>query len=350
MDLKRIKMKILKYLLIALSCSGALVSCEAEEMPFLQLKDTNVYFDNNTSNFDPQVPESASKFKVPVILAGIPGTFPVTVNIVVDTVGQANPAKEGVDYTIDSKTLVFEGGYGVGYVTIRPIDNTVRQATRTFDLIIESTTPVLKPNPSNRITISILDDEHPLEYLSGDYLVSAKDVVYTGQTIQFNVKITTDNEDDNAVYIENMPLYALPGTMGKVKMMVDPETGKCYVPTAQSAGTFTYEDASGDIGVYRCTSYTNPEDGKDYIQLDKENNIDVDYLDGGNRFRFNDWIGSFAISGSFSGNIFFVFEGMEITRIGGAALSVTNPPLLPTTHFLKEKNSIEKLRINYSKK
>lgn len=338
-------MKILKYLMIALSCSGVLFSCEAEKAPYLQLKDANVYFDNNTSNFNPQVPESTPKFRVPVILAGIPGTFPVTVNIVVDTVGQANLAREGVDYTIDNKTLIFEEGYGIGYVTIRPIDNTIRQATRTFDLVIESTTPVLKPNPSDRITISILDDEHPLQYLAGDYQVSGKDIVYTGQVIRFNVKITTDNEDDHAVYIENIPLYAMPGTMDKIQMLVYPETGKCYVPTAQSGGTFTYEDVSGDIGVYRSTSYINPDDGQEYIQLDKENNIDIDFLDGGKRFRFNDWIGSFAISGGFAGRIFFVFEDMEMVRVGNADAAADCPPLLPAGYFPKDNGDSGKLRL-----
>lgn len=329
-------MKIFKYFSIAFCCIGGFCSCEQEHAPYLKLRDANVYFDLNTSRFNPSVMENVSKLKVPVILAGIPGTLPVTVIVATDTTGHEHPALEGVDYTIKEKTLYFEDGYGVQYIDVRPINREDRQPTRTFDLVIQSTDPELLYNPDHRITVSILDAGHPLLYMCGDYLVTARDIVWTGQVVDFSVQITPDPDDDNAVYIENVPLVAMPGTL-KFRMRVDADAGMCYID-GQECGDFELNGVPGGIGLYYSYTYINPEDGEEYFDYDTEGVIKVNYLNGGKKFQLRDLIGAYVISGQYKGKFFFLYEDMVLNRMESPA-SAQSLPAMPAAWNYENKLS-----------
>lgn len=317
-------MKI-QHIAFALGFLITTISCQENKIPYLKLKDANVYFDNQANRFIPNVYESAKKFKVPIILAGIPGSHPVSVTVTTDTAGHLNPAVEGVDYTLPNKTIEFKNGYGTQYIELGLIDNDIRQESRTFDLVIESTTPELKPNPSNRITITIMDDEHPLLYLCGTYEVSAIDIVYTGKPIEFDVIVSPDPKDDNAVYIENIPLFAIPGTLPKLKLVVDISSQKCHIPGKQMVGNFTYQGESGNVTAYHFFGYTNPDDGKEYLDID-DDAIPGNILNGGKTFRLTEWMGAMATSGKFDGNIFFVYDNFTMNRTSDSQ-SMTNDPI-----------------------
>lgn len=305
-------MKIFKYILIAISCYGLLLSCQEDKMPYLKLKDASVYFDLNTSRFDPTVVETASRLKVPLYLAGVPGTPPVSVTIVTDTTGIQNPAIEGVDYTIKEKTVTFEEGYGTQYIDVYPVNNEERQPNRSFKLLISSTSKELRYNPTKEITITIVDGGHPLLYMKGAYKVTARDIVYTGGQISFNVMINPDPDDDNAVYVENVPLAVIPQNF-RFKMIVNAANGICSVPHGQDYGSFNHENLSGGIGFYYSFIFTEGENN--LVDYDEDVDITFNYLDEGKRLVANSIVGAYVISGANKGAIFFVLENMVMEKI-----------------------------------
>lgn len=307
-------MRILKYILIATSCCGALLSCKEDKMPYLKLKDANVYFDLNTSRFDPSVVETASKLKVPLILAGMPGTYPVSVTVETDTSGIENPAIEGIDYTIREKTVTFEEGYGTQYIEVNPINNEERQPNRSFKLMISSTSKELVPNPANKITITIVDGGHPLLYMKGAYKATAIDRYYTGERVSFNVSITPDPDDDNAVYVENIPLILVSQNL-RFKMVVNAANGTCTVPADQDFGSFNEGGRYGDLGFYYSFIYQDEESGNYIVDYDEDVDITFKYLNGGNRLEANSIVGAYCISGPNKGQIFLIFEDLAFERI-----------------------------------
>lgn len=306
-------MRKLKYILIALSCCGAFLSCDRDKTPYLKLKDANVYFDLNTSRFDPSVVETASKLKVPLLLAGVPGTPPVTVTVDTDTTGIENPAIEGVDYTIKEKTVTFKEGYGTQYIEVNPINIEERQPNRSFKLLISSVSKDLIHNPADQITITIVDGGHPLLYMKGAYKVTARDRLYTGQLVNFNVSITPDPDDDNAVYVENMPLVLVSQNL-RFKMIVNATNGICTVPADQDFGSFNEGGHYGNIGFYYSFIYQD-ENNNYVVDYDEDVDITFKYLNGGNRLEANSIVGAYSISGTDKGQIFLVFEDLVLERI-----------------------------------
>lgn len=307
-------MRKLKYILIALSCCGAFLSCDRDKTPYLKLKDANVYFDLNTSRFDPSVVETASKLKVPLLLAGVPGTPPVTVTVETDTTGIENPAIEGVDYTIKEKTVTFEEGYGTQYIEVNPINNEERQPNRSFKLLISSTSKELIHNPADKITITIVDGGHPLLYMKGAYKVTARDRYYTGEVVNFNVQIVPDPDDDNAVYVENMPLVLITQNL-RFKMVVDAANGICTVPHDQDFGSFNENGRYGDLGFYYSFIYEDEASGNYVVDYDEDVDITFRYLNEGKRLETSDIVGAYSISGPYKGTIFIIFESMSLERI-----------------------------------
>ena len=93
----------------------------------------------------------------------------VTVDVSVE--GISNPAVEGTDFTILSKTV--SAGVGETVITITPIDNTVFQGDKQFKLIIKSNSKSYSISAQNTMTITISDDEHPLKAWIGTYKVAA---------------------------------------------------------------------------------------------------------------------------------------------------------------------------------
>lgn len=314
-------MRILKYILIAISCCGTLLSCEKDKMPYLRLKNANVYFDLNTSRFDPSVVETASKLKVPLILAGMPGTYPVSVTVETDTTGIENPAIEGIDYTIREKTVTFEEGYGTQYIEVNPINNEERQPNRSFKLLITSTSKELRPNPANEITITIVDGGHPLLYMKGAYKATGIDRYYTGEIASFNVSITPDPDDDNAVYVENIPLVLVSQTL-RFKMIVNAANGICTVPHDQDFGSFNEGGHYGSLGFYYSFIYQDEESGNYVVDYDEDRDITFKYRNNGKRLEANSLVGAYSISGPDKGTIFLIFENLVLEKIDNTTSSL----------------------------
>ena len=295
-------MYILKYFIGLWIVACVFTSCESNDQSYLTMKDASVYFDTDQSRFVPSVGEDNKVLKVPLILAGIPGTFPITVTVEVDTMDLANPAKEGVDFTVKKKTISFEEGYGVKYVEIHTIDNLVKNPVKQFKLKIVETSIPLNSNTENSITVSLLDNEHPLQYLFGTYRAAGLDV-FANKVERFNMIMSADPDDDSMVLIEGFPATPLM----RAKLRIDMDTKQCWIIGAQIV---TDNDPEyGLVMLCRCFRKDDGYLGHDY------NDVPGVIDENGTKFTFTDWVGAVIISeGANQGAAFFTYKDLTLEK------------------------------------
>lgn len=295
-------MKLLKYISGFLVILPAFISCDSNDQPYLNVKDANLYFDTDQSKFVPNISESNKTLKVPIILAGIPGTYPITVTIGIDTTNATNAAKEGVDFIIKKKTITFEEGYGIKYVEIKTLDNTEKGPSKQFDLTFDSVSRPLKNNPSNKITITILDDEHPLQQLFGIYHASGLDVFTAGKTDKFNITMSADPTDDATVLISGFPT----ATNVQFKLRIDLESKQCWLPGGQELGK---DPLYGLVVLCRCFK---KEDG--YLGFDYDD-VPGTISDNYTEYLFTNWLGAVVVGeGEHYGAAFFAYKDFKMVK------------------------------------
>jgi len=95
-----------------------------------------------------------------------------TVTLTIDTVGLGDAAaKEGIDFTVSSKSLTVEVGEDNG-ATITPIDNAVFTGNKKFYVVISASSSSLI-SAQKKFLVTIADDEHPLKTWLGSFTVTA---------------------------------------------------------------------------------------------------------------------------------------------------------------------------------
>jgi len=155
-------MKNIHYILL-LVVMIITASCSLNEPQMFSEKDSSVMFDKKSST---SIGEKNGTFKIPVVLAGIPGSGNVTASIEV-VPGNDYKAIEGKDFVIENKNLSFPQGYGVDTVKITIKDNSVFEGDKTFKLKLSSAN--VKVGSYSEVVVTIADDEHPLALVIGDY-------------------------------------------------------------------------------------------------------------------------------------------------------------------------------------
>lgn len=237
------------YILMLLGLMLILPSCDTNEADYLSKGNSSVMFDSKASK---TVKEDGGIFKLPVILAGLPSNNQVAVKFEVDI--ENSLAKEGVDFVIKSKELIFSEGFGVQNLEIEIIDNDLYEGDKTFSVQIASVSGA-RIGALDKLQITIVDDEHPLAIILGgynqaDYLLkdgSLKDV--------YPISINSIPGSITKVAIQN---FWNGGT--EIIAEVDLETNEIsilpgqtiYVDKTYGAAIAVYIDAAA--GVYDTTS------------------------------------------------------------------------------------------------
>jgi hypothetical protein len=135
-----------------------------------------IMFDSGTSviGFEKSsliLTENGAGGSVNLYLGAAEGVAATDVVLQVSVEGIANPAVEGTDFTLSSKSVSVSGG--VTAVTITPIDNSVFQGNKQFKLLIASNSKNYSISAQSSVTVTITDDEHPLKTWIGSYTVAA---------------------------------------------------------------------------------------------------------------------------------------------------------------------------------
>lgn len=222
-------MKKFNYILGAL-VAGAMTftSCDLNNSPKFNDADAFVAFTKTTISAE----ETSGSVEVPVLLTSLAGLEGKAV-IEVDT---ASTAVEGVHYIIEGETSVaFTKETPTQKLKVKIVDNT--EFTGDVKLVLNITSVEgVNLGKNTACTITIVDDEHPLGYLLGDYKLQSESNF--GGTVEDIVTLYKDENDINTVWIGNM----VPGgTSEKVYGIVNEDKTIISIPVDQTiAKSSTY--------------------------------------------------------------------------------------------------------------
>lgn len=172
--------------------------------------------------------EHLSAVNAEVVLASVPGAASTTVTVATAYEGLANPAVEGIDYTIASKEVTTSGG--VAQVVITPINNEDFTGDKSFYLFIVENSAGYDRGANDTLLVTIKDDEHPLGQWIGEYVVSSVSYLSPGEYDEtWLVTTEPDPEDVNHLIIkgiggeEGAPIIA---TLNMDEMTISVEPGQ----------------------------------------------------------------------------------------------------------------------------
>ena len=136
--------------------------------------------------------------------------------------GIAKPAVENTDYTISTKSV--DVPVGVVEVTITSINNAIYEGNKKFYVTIESNSADYAIAAQNTVTVTLVDDEHPLKAWIGTYSVAAASYGSPGAwDEEWTVVTTAVSGSDtklNFTGISGMK-DAIVGTLDKTAMTVE---------------------------------------------------------------------------------------------------------------------------------
>lgn len=138
--------------------------------------------------------ENAASGSVNVYLGAETGKAATDVSLSVSIANIAQPAIEGKDFTLSSKTVSV--GVGETAVTITPLNNEVFEGNKKFYLIVASNSKNYSIADQDTLTVTIVDDEHPLKAWIGSYKVAAASYGNPGEwDEEWNVTISAHPTD-----------------------------------------------------------------------------------------------------------------------------------------------------------
>lgn len=215
-------MKKLNYILILLVIT-AFFACKQEDILFTQDM-ANVGFYGETASmleFDKSL-NGKDELVVQILVTAVKNSPSCDVTFDVDNswyqeingayysiangdTTQVNPAVEGVDFTIiGNKTVTVPDGYGYAPVTIAAIDNNYYDplGNKSFRLKITGNSLGYDVSSESVMTVTIIDDDHPLGWFVGNYDLAATQS-FNGDD-QYPVLITTVEGEPDKVKIYGM--------------------------------------------------------------------------------------------------------------------------------------------------
>ena len=253
-------MKSLKYIILSVIAVALSTSCEKNYPVSFNPEDTFVSFEVSSASLEENATEA---IRIPIILAGVPGGTSVTATVGVSTEGIAAPAVEGEDFRILNKEISFTDGYGTEYVEIVPIDNSTNDGNKSFILTIESVTPELSmESVQNTVTITLIDDEHPLAYLFGNWAFTGVDPISGPVTSTCVIGASGESVDEIAIdYGTPNPIYAkVEKVNGYTYIRFYPfqDLGVisgytcrfCWAEVDLNSGTFDYDPTREVVAIY----------------------------------------------------------------------------------------------------
>lgn len=195
---------IYKYIACAFALTAALSCSELNQTPVFEDSKSFVAFGQTSYS----VSEDAGTLSIPVTLAS-PDAKKVTVAYSVAD----STAKEGVNFALvdESAVLVYDGTSYVQNIEIdiTNIATTAEQSGYTGDLVFTVTLESagdLDLGYNKTCTVKILDLDHPLAAILGEYKVSAK--YYQGTPCEWSLTFTNDPEDVTVVWIDFPTMFS----------------------------------------------------------------------------------------------------------------------------------------------
>ncbi|MCK9310687.1 MAG: hypothetical protein M0P26_00250 [Bacteroidales bacterium] len=240
--------------------------------------------------------ENSDSILVPVVVGALKGSPAITVSYEVEL----GTAVEGVDFTVENSSLSFTDGFGTQYIVIRPVDNSVFEGDKAFKIILTSNSVGYPFGSMSEVTVTLVDDEHPLKLVLGDYIFAGSDA--WGDP--FSVNITTSAVEGDLTQI-SFPLVDLIGysapaedlVYASVDLTKNPKEFKIKI--GQSFDTWGYGPCK--IQGFKADE-TELSDG-DYV---------TGTVDDSGNITMNEMLGVVITSGSYEGASFVIYGSGSI--------------------------------------
>ncbi len=207
-------MKMIKYIAIIAVGLMLFTACEQEDHLFDESMSAVGFYGEKASVLEVDNTNAGrDSIVVQILVTALTDAPSISVDFEVDTTGIANPAVEGVDFeTITEKSVTLSKGWGYYPITIKAIDNDTydENGNKSFKLKIVNNSLDYDLSSEDEITITIVDDDHPLGWLFGDYNVS---VVETANgSNEYSLSISSIEGETGRVKIYGMagPPYGPP--------------------------------------------------------------------------------------------------------------------------------------------
>ncbi|MGE5350311.1 MAG: Calx-beta domain-containing protein [Actinomycetota bacterium] len=200
-------------------------------------------------------------------LGGVSGTASTDVALSVSVDGLANPAIEGTDFTLSTKSVSLP--VGTAAVTVNPINNDIYQGNKQFRVSISSNTKNYSLAVQKSIVVTIVDDEHPLKPWIGTYDVEAVSYYAPGAYDEAWVVTTTGGDTPSTLLATGIAFGNAPVVIefNTDDMTVEIESGQSLgdidEPDGPYAGSiyFATDEIIDDAGDYTETSFLTAAEG-----------------------------------------------------------------------------------------
>ncbi|MGN0195549.1 MAG: Calx-beta domain-containing protein [Candidatus Cryptobacteroides sp.] len=253
---------ILKFATLSVASVVAFASCNLNDYPVFDDNDAFVKMEKSSIS----VEENAKTVSIPVSLVAVN-----TVGVAVPYTIESDKAVEGVNYrlTEPSAVLTFDGTERYKDIVIEIIDK-----PGSVDGDISFTVTLGKPNNlnvgyQNTCTVTILDLDHPLAEILGEYAAHGVDAWY-GTEYNWTMTLSKVAGDDKAVAIEGIS-YGQYCYIGVQYGVVNDDKDEISVPLGGSIemGTYDGNPYYGKFGVYYYDTDVTSTEGTLVLTYDK---------------------------------------------------------------------------------
>ena len=174
---------------------AALASCDLNTTPEFDDADAFVAFDVTAVS----VNEDKGTLSIPVTVASVN-----PMNVTVSYVTEDGSAKAGENYSLvdESAVLVFDGTTRTQNIEIKITDIDNYTGNMTFNIRLVSAGS-LKLGAESVCTVTIVDMDHPLASIVGDYTIVANDY-FAGSTASWTMTFMTDPSDEYVIWIDGL--------------------------------------------------------------------------------------------------------------------------------------------------
>ena len=276
-------MKLYKLITFGLALSAmVLSSCRDNDYPTFDDADAFVAMQSATY----VVGETGDSIAIPVMLTSLSG-LQKTVEFTL-TPDSVAGAVEGTHYTLvnESKSLTFTKDQPTQYIKFKIIDNNTYDGNVKFTVSLAKTEG-LNLGANSNCVVTIRDDEHPLAAFLGTYSASADSYFASRGHFDWEITISTDESDDNKVWIANIDPYF--GKYGYVAPkynffygFANEEKTDIHIPVGQELGYDATTLEGFPLGV-ALDDADSPMESGEYITLS--------LLNGGKQLKFENAFG-----------------------------------------------------------
>lgn len=230
-------MKVKSLLYTSLAASLLFASCNLNEQPvFDDATQAFIAFSATSGNVFEAVDGVPDTLKIELYCASVAGITASVQVVVTDTAyAESQRAKEGVDFKIEGESEIhFDADNRFATIKIVSIDNNVQGGNKRFDLVLTSPEGC-NLGANKRFTVSILDDEDPVNMLIGNYTATAESAFQGSPAETWSATIERDFESDDVVYIQPICEFGgLPGSsVTAVAATVDAASNTIHVQLGQ---------------------------------------------------------------------------------------------------------------------